>query len=92
MTGRFQAPTERRSDWTVLQRLDRAGGEGVEGEANSRMNVAADLRQARSIIEEAMKRLHALPEDDRPLDPSRAAKSLNEAFLVLDAAIDEIEA
>ena len=58
----------------------------------TRMDVAADLRQARTLIEEAMRRLRALPEDDRPVDPGRAAKTLSDAFLVLDAAIDEIEA
>ena len=56
------------------------------------MEVAADLRKARDLIEVSMKRLRALPEDDRPIDPSRAAKTLSQAFLVLDAAIDEIEA
>jgi hypothetical protein len=58
----------------------------------SRMDVAADLRQARSIIEEAVEALRALPEAERPVDPGRAAKTLSDAFLVLDAAIDEIEA
>jgi hypothetical protein len=58
----------------------------------SRMDVAADLRQARDLIGESLKRLRSLPEADRPVDPARAAKTLNEAFLVLDAAIDEIEA
>lgn len=61
-------------------------------DAKTRMDVAADLRQARVLIEESMTSLRALPEDDRPVDPARAAKTLNDAFLVLDAAIDEIEA
>ena len=60
--------------------------------AKTRMELAADLRQARTLIEESLKNLRALPEDDRPVDPIRAAETLDEAFLVLDAAIDEIEA
>lgn len=61
-------------------------------DVKTRMDVAADLRQARALIEESMRRLRELPEDDRPVDPVRAAKTLNDAFMVLDAAIDEIEA
>ena len=61
-------------------------------DAKTRMDVAADLRQARALIAESVKRLRALPEGDRPVDPARAARTLDEAFLVLDAAIDEIEA
>ena len=60
--------------------------------AKTRMDVAGDLRLARALIEDSMRNLGALPEDDRPVDPVRAAKTLNDAFLVLDAAIDEIEA
>lgn len=60
--------------------------------AKSRMDVAADLRRARALLKDSIERLQALPEDDRPVDPARAAKRLDEAFLVLDAAIDEIEA
>ena len=36
-------------------------------DAKTRMEVAADLRQARALIEESMRRLRALPEGDRPV-------------------------
>jgi hypothetical protein len=75
----------------ALTLMARRGGSGMD-DAKNRMDVAADLRQARALIEESMRRLQALPKDDRPVDPVRAAKTLNDAFLVLDAAIDEIEA
>lgn len=58
----------------------------------SRMDIAADLRRARTIIEDAMRLLPDVPKDDMPVDPARAEKTLNDAFLTLDAAIDEFEA
>jgi uncharacterized heparinase superfamily protein len=64
----------------------------MDSEPKSRMDLAADLRQARTLIEDSLKGLVALPEDDRPVDPDRAAKTLAEAFLALDGAIDELEA
>lgn len=38
-----------------------------------------------------MRNLRALPEGERPVDPSRAAKMLN-GVLLLDTAIDEVDA
>lgn len=60
--------------------------------AKTRIEIAGDLRQARALLEASMKSLAALPEDDIPVDPARAEKTLNDAFLTLDAAIDELEA
>lgn len=60
--------------------------------AKNRMQLAADLRRARSLLEDTMKMFPELAEDDLPVDPARAEKTLNDAFLMLDAAIDELEA
>jgi len=46
---------------------------------------------ARTLIKNLVRNLRALPEGERPVDPSRAAKTLNE-ILLLDAAIDEVDA
>lgn len=58
----------------------------------TRMQLAADLRRARTLLEDTMKMFPELAEDDLPVDPARAEKTLNDAFLMLDAAIDELEA
>lgn len=60
--------------------------------AKNRMQLAADLRRARSLLEDTMKMFPELAEGDLPVDPARAEKTLNDAFLMLDAAIDELEA
>jgi len=81
--------------------LERANASALEARTNeedkrmsakNRMQLAADLRRARSLLEDTMKMFPELAEDDLPVDPARAEKTLNDAFLMLDAAIDELEA
>jgi hypothetical protein len=67
-------------------------GEDEHMSVKTRMELAADLRRARSLLESTMKSFPELPEDELPVDPARAEKTLNDAFLMLDAAIDELEA
>lgn len=81
--------------------MERANASALEARTNeedkrmsakNRMQLAADLRRARSLLEDTMKMFPELAEDDLPVDPARAEKTLNDAFLMLDAAIDELEA
>ncbi len=81
--------------------MERANASALEARTNeedkrmsakNRMQLAAELRRARSLLEATMKMFPELAEDDLPVDPARAEKTLNDAFLMLDAAIDELEA